>query len=185
MLARQPSLPCCDLGAFDALLHDTLASASPSMTISWLPHTLPRQLQIHEANSWVLMSAKCHLGKVTFLEVFDGSAFGQVFLESLPEVLDENILALHACNFSTKAARNESRTRSSKFVCVLDFIRRSLHRSPIICDLFLCHRQVKKRLPTNCRCIGCHFFKGNCSLLFFCALCQATASGSNRMSLPS
>lgn len=34
LLARQPSLPCCDLVAFDALLHDTLASASPSMTIS-------------------------------------------------------------------------------------------------------------------------------------------------------
>mmetsp|Transcript_7769 Transcript_7769/g.9663 ORF Transcript_7769/g.9663 Transcript_7769/m.9663 type:complete len:211 (-) Transcript_7769:131-763(-) len=57
----------------------------------------------------LLLAIGLQLGEVALLEVFDDRVFGQIFLEGLPEVVDEN---------------------------VLDLVGSSLYRGPVVRNLF-------------------------------------------------
>lgn len=92
----------------------------------------------HALSALCSCSAEWHLGKVAFLEVFDGGVLGQVFLESLPEVLDENVLVpgnlLPRRDWITSLIRDKN---LSPEIPGLDLIRSTFHRCPVVGNLLL------------------------------------------------
>ena len=74
------------------------------------------------------MSTKWQFRKVALLEVLDTGVFGQILLEGLPEVADENVLAKD----------EEFNAKTQKWLqAVLHFIGSAFDRGPIIGNFFL------------------------------------------------